>query len=125
MRARRFFLPLAAGLAVSGQALAAADIVDGSYGNKEGCLYSQTRESSGADVFFLLNEESVTTAASYCEFKGEARKVGGATVVTAECSDEGSEEPTPYELTLTPDDGGYTVSFPDGTRWGPLARCRK
>ncbi|WP_313664362.1 hypothetical protein [Shinella sp.] len=124
MRACAFLFPLAVGLAVSGQALAAADIVDGSYGNK-GCLYSETGESSGADVFFILNKEGVTTAASYCEFKREARKVGGATVVAAECSDEGSEEPTPYELTLTPDDGGYTVSFPDGTRWGPLARCRK
>ena len=30
---------------------------------------------------------------------------------------------TPRELTLTPDNGGYTISFPDGTRWGPLMRC--
>jgi hypothetical protein len=125
MRARRFLLSVAVGQALCGQASAAADIVDGSYGNKEGCLYSETGESSCADVFFLLNKEGVTTAASYCEFKGEARKVGGATVVTAECNDEGSEEPASFELTLTPDDGGYTVSFPDGTRWGPLTRCKK
>ncbi|WLS03045.1 hypothetical protein [Shinella oryzae] len=125
MRARRFLLSLALGMTFSGQASAVADIVDGSYGNKEGCLYSETGESSGADVFFLLNKEGVTTAASYCEFKGEARKVGGATVVTAECNDEGAQEPASVEVTLTPDDGGYTVSFPDGTRWGPLARCKK
>lgn len=124
MRARRF-LALLLGVALAGPAGAVAGIVDGSYGNKEGCLYSETGESSGADVFFLLNKEGVTTAASYCEFKGEAKKVGGATVVTAACSEEGSEEPATYELTLTPDDGGYTVSFPDGTRWGPLARCKK
>lgn len=125
MRARRFLLSVAVGLALCGQASAAADIVDGSYGNKEGCLYSETGESSGADVFFLLDKEGVTTAASYCEFQGEARKVGGATVVTAECNDEGAQEPASVEVTLTPDDGGYTVSFPDGTRWGPLARCKK
>jgi hypothetical protein len=113
------------GIAFAGPAGAAADIVDGSYGNKEGCHYSETGESSGADVFFLLNKEGVTTAASYCEFKGEGKKVGGATVVKAECSEEGSTEPTPYDLTLTPDEGSYTVSFPDGTRWGPLTRCKK
>nr|WP_298105681.1 hypothetical protein [uncultured Shinella sp.] len=125
MPAARALPALLLGLALAGPAGAAADIVDGSYGNAEGCHYSETGESSGADVFFLLNKEGVTTAASYCEFKGDAKKVGGATVVKAECSDEGGEPPTPYELTLTPDNGGYTVSFPDGTRWGPLTRCKK
>jgi hypothetical protein len=111
------------GIALAGPAGAAADIVDGSYGDKEGCRYAETGESSGADFFFLLNKEGVTTAASYCEFKGEGKKVGGASVVAAECHEEGSEDVTPYDLTLTPDGGGYTVSFPDGTRWGPLMRC--
>ncbi|WLR91589.1 hypothetical protein [Shinella zoogloeoides] len=111
------------GIALAGPAGAAADIVDGSYGDKEGCHYAETGESSGADFFFLLNKEGVTTAASYCEFKGEGKKVGGASVVAAECHEEGSEDVTPNELTLTPDGGGYTVSFPDGTRWGPLMRC--
>jgi hypothetical protein len=104
---------------------AAAAVIDGSYGNKEGCLYSETGESSGADVFFLLNKEGVTTAASYCAFEGQAKQVGGATVVTAQCQEAGTDETTPYELTLTPDNGGYTVSFPDGTHWGPLMRCKK
>ena len=112
------------GIALAGPAGAAADIVDGSYGDKEGCRYAETGETSGADFFFLLNKEGVTTAASYCEFKGEGKKVGGASVVAAECHEEGSEDVTPYDLTLTPDSGGYTVSFPDGTRWGPLMRCK-
>jgi hypothetical protein len=123
MRAGRSLPVLLLGIAFAGPA--AAEIVDGSYGNPEGCLYSETGESSGADVFFLLNKEGVTTAASYCEFTGKGKKVGGATVVPAACSDEGSTEPARYELTLTPDTGGYTISFPDGTRWGPLTRCKK
>ena len=123
MRAGRLLPALLLGTAFAGPA--AADIVDGSYGNKEGCLYSETGESSGADFFFLLNKEGVTTAASYCAFKGEGTKAGDATKVVAECQEEGMEAPTPYELTLTPDNGGYTISFPDGTLWGPLTRCKK
>ena len=49
-------------------------------GDKEGCHYATTGQSSGADLFFLLNKEGVTTAASYCEFKGEGKQVGGATI---------------------------------------------
>ena len=123
-RAGRPLIALLLGLALTGPA-GASDIVDGSYGNAEGCHYSETGESSGADVFFLLNKEGVTTAASYCEFKGEGKQVEGATRVTAECQEEGSEQATSYELALTPDNGGYTISFPDGTRWGPLTRCKK
>ena len=40
----------------------AAQFLDGAYGNKEGCTYAKTGESSGADVFLLLNDEGVTTA---------------------------------------------------------------
>ncbi|WP_411035672.1 hypothetical protein [Shinella sp. BYT-45] len=124
MRAGRPLPALLLGIVLAGPAGAAADIVDGSYGDQEGCRYAETGESSGADFFFLLRKDGVTTAASHCEFKGEGRKVGGATVVPAECHEEGSDEPTSHELTLTPDSGGYTVSFPDGTRWGPLMRCK-
>ena len=124
MRSARF-PALLLGITVAGPAGAAADIVEGSYGDKEGCHYATTGQSSGADLFFLLNKEGVTTAASYCEFKGEGKQVGGATTVAAECHEEGYEETTSYELTLTPDNGGYTVSFPDGTRWGPIMRCKK
>lgn len=123
MPIRRFTLALILGTVLAGPA-GAAGVLDGSYGDKEGCHYAETGESSGADIFFLLNGEGVTTAASYCEFKGEGTKAGDVTTVPAECHEEGSEETTPYDLTLTPESGGYTVSFPDGTRWGPLARCK-
>ncbi len=102
---------------------AAAGIVDGTYGDKEGCLYATTGESSGADIFFLLNAEGVTTAVSYCAFQGEGQQVGGAVRVKADCREEGSPDPAPTELTLTPDNGGFTVGLEDGTRWGPLMRC--
>lgn len=123
MPIRHFTHALILGTVLAGPA-GAAGILEGSYGDKEGCHYAKTGESSGADIFFLLNGEGVTTAVSYCEFKGEGRKTGEATTVPAECHEEGSEETTPYDLTLTPENGGYTVSFPDGTRWGPLARCK-
>jgi len=110
-------------IALAGPA-GAADIVEGKYGDKEGCRYAETGESSGADIFFLLDGQGVTTAVSYCEFKGEGKSVGGATKIAAECHEEGSAETTPYEMTLTPDSGGYTVGLPGGTRWGPLMRCK-
>lgn len=125
MQAARALPALLLGLALADPAGATADIVDGSYGDKDGCLYSETGETSGSDIFFLLNKEGVTTAVSYCEFKGDGKQVGGATKIAAECHEEGSEDVTLYELTLTPDKGGYTVSFPDGARWGPLMRCKK
>ena len=124
MDAGRSLPALFFGIFLAGPAGAAA-VVDGNYGDKEGCLYSETGESSGSDIFFLLNREGVTTAVSYCAFKGDGRKVGGATMISAECHEEGSTEATPYEMTLTPDHGGYTVGFADGTRWGPLMRCKK
>ena len=123
MPARSLALALILGTVLAGPA-GAAGILEGSYGDKEGCRYAETGESSGADIFFLLNGEGVTTSVSYCEFKGEGSKTGKAITVPAECHEEGSEETTPFDLTLTPEDGGYTVSFPDGTRWGPLARCK-
>ncbi|MEW9614339.1 hypothetical protein AB3G45_10980 [Shinella sp. S4-D37] len=116
-------LALLLGIALAGPA-GAADLVDGSYGDTEGCRYAESGDTSGADFFFLLNKDGVTTAAASCEFKGEGRPAGNATTVAAECHEEGYEETTPHELTLTPESGGYTVSFPDGTRWGPLMRCK-
>jgi hypothetical protein len=116
-------LALLLGIAVSGPAAAAA-IVDGSYGDEEGCRYAETGDTSGSDIFFLLDAKGVTTAVSYCEFKGEGKTIGSATKVAAECHEEGYEAITPYELMLTPGNGGYTVGFPDGARWGPLMRCK-
>jgi hypothetical protein len=121
---RSAFLILGLTLA-AGPVGAAADIVDGSYGDEAGCHYARTGESSGSDAFFLLTKDAVTTAASHCEFTGEGKQVGGAITIASQCHEEGYTETTQYELTLTPDNGGFTVSFPDGTRWGPIMRCGK
>ena len=72
---RRGGLALLLGLALAGPA-GAADLVDGSYGDEEGCHYAETGETSGADFFFLLNKEGVTTAASYCAFTTDQKRTG-------------------------------------------------
>ena len=42
-------------LALSSAGPASAAVIDGSYGDAEGCRYATTGDSSGADFFFLLN----------------------------------------------------------------------
>lgn len=103
----------------------AADFLAGaSYGDKEGCHYATTGESSGADVFFLLTAESITTAASVCTILGPAEKAGKSFRVKIQCEAEdgvGEKE----TVTLEPSRDAYTVRFADGNRWGPLKRCGK
>lgn len=104
-------------------AAASPPFLDGAYGNKEGCHYSKTDDSSGADVLFLLNDEGVTTATAYCEFKSPAEKMGSGFSITAQCDAEG-EVGTVNTVRLDRSAKGYTVRFDDGTTWGPLAKCR-
>lgn len=101
----------------------AAQFLDGAYGNKEGCTYAKTGESSGADVFFLLNDEGVTTAASFCEFKSAATKTSTGFTIKAQCDAEGEVGPV-HTMTLTKSAKGYTITARDGTKWGPLPKCR-
>ncbi|MDP9838970.1 hypothetical protein J2T09_003742 [Neorhizobium huautlense] len=100
-----------------------AEFLDGAYGNKEGCTYASTGESSGADVFFLLNDEGVTTAASFCEFKSTASKTSTGFTIKAQCDAEGEIGPV-HTMTLTKSAMGYTITARDGTKWGPLPKCR-
>jgi hypothetical protein len=101
----------------------AAAFLDGAYGSKEGCIYARTGESSGADDFFLLNDDGITTSVSTCDFRGEANKTATGFDIQAECEADG-EAGSLDTATLTRSSKGYTVSFPDGTKWGPLAKCR-
>lgn len=101
----------------------AAQFLDGAYGNKEGCIYAKTGESSGADVFFLLNDEGVTTAASFCEFKSAATKTSTGFTIKAQCDAEGEVGPV-HTMTLTKSPKGYTITARDGTKWGPLPKCK-
>lgn len=101
----------------------AATFLDGAYGSKEGCTYARTGESSGADDFLLLNDEGVTTSVSACEFKGAAKKTANGFTIKAQCDAEGEKGPEDT-ATLTKSAKGYTVSFTDGTRLGPMPKCR-
>lgn len=118
----RLSLSLATACAADG-AFAQAAIVDGSYGDAEGCRYGATGRLPDTDIYMLLTPDRVTSTASECIFVGQGRQIGGATVIDADCSEEGYEETKTLELTLTPDSAGFTIRLPDGTRWGPLMRC--
>ncbi|MFP5076891.1 hypothetical protein ACLE20_06250 [Rhizobium sp. YIM 134829] len=104
-------------------AVASPSFLDGAYGNAEGCRYAKTGESSGADVFFLLNDEGVTTAASYCQFKSTAKKTSKGFSIRMQCESEG-ETGDEETVTLEKTKSTYLVRFADGTSWGPLAQCR-
>jgi len=107
---------------------AAADTlpIKGNYGNKDGCAYARTGQSSGSDDFFLLTSEAITTAASYCEFKKILKAEGKTFTATVSCQEEGEEAETDDTVRLTFGPKGYTVGFPSDAaiHWGPLALCR-
>jgi len=98
----------------------------GSYGNKDGCAYAKTGESTGSDDFFLLTSETVTTAASYCEFQKVLKSAKGSFRATMACQEEGGDEAgTSFEIDVTPSGKDtYTLKFDDGTVWGPLKLCK-
>jgi hypothetical protein len=100
----------------------AAKFLDGAYGSKEGCIYAKTGDSSGADDFLLLTDERVTTSVSVCDFKGAATKTSTGFTIKAECDAEGEKGPV-ETATITKSAKGYTVSFPDGTKLGPMPKC--
>lgn len=111
-------------LAVS--AIAAELPIKGSYGNKDGCDYTMTSESTGSDNFFLLTSEAVTTASAYCTFEEVHEDADDGFTVTATCEEEGgNEEQAPFEIDIDragPD--SYLLKIDDGSTWGPLALCR-
>lgn len=107
---------------------AAADTlpIKGSYGNKDGCAYARTGESSGSDDFFLLTAEAITTTASYCEFKKVLKTEGKNFTATVSCQEEGEEGGTDDTVKLTSSPKGYLIDFPSDAaiHWGPLALCK-
>lgn len=120
----RLFAAMSAMSLVTTASLAQAEkFLDGAYGNKEGCTYARTGESSGADVFFLLDDKGITTATAYCEFKDKAVPSGNGFKVRAQCESEG-ETGALDMVDLTKSAKGYSIAFKDGTRWGPLPKCK-
>jgi hypothetical protein len=122
--ATRIVVLLFISLSMAAPAIASETFLDGDYGNKDGCAYSRTGESTGSDNFFLLTNEGITTAASYCSFKGPVTKNGTSFAATVSCSAEGEsgEADESVEILLTRKE--YTIAFKDGTRWGPLKKCK-
>lgn len=113
-------------LALTLPAIAAELPIKGSYGNKDGCDYAMTGESTGSDNFFLLTSEAVTTASAYCTFKEVHEDPDNGFTVTATCEEEGgNEKQAPFEIDIDragPD--SYLLKIDDGSTWGPLALCR-
>jgi len=123
----RATLILIAGLiCVAPMAANAASLpIMGKYGDKSGCHYARTGDSDGADVFFLLTSEDVTSAASFCEVKSVGAPKGSDIPVVFACKAEGEDGATDSAALLKPSGkNAYTIAFDDGSVWGPLKRCK-
>lgn len=120
----RALLLIAACGCVSGVSVAAPTFLDGAYGDAEGCAYARTGETSGADTFFLLNDEGITTATAYCQFEGTATKTAKGFSIRTQCDAEGDVGPK-ETVALDKSAKDYTIRFKDGTTWGPLSQCRR
>jgi hypothetical protein len=111
-------------IAVPSLALAANVPIKASYGSKEGCIYAKTGDSSGADDFFLLTKESVTTSTAQCTFGKLVSNTKGKIKAHAKCETEG-EDGGDEIVTLTPvGASAYTVDFEDGSHWAAVKQCK-
>ena len=100
--------------------------IKGSYGNKDGCAYAKSGESTGSDNFFLLTSEGITTAASYCEIKKVLKTEGKDFTATVACQAEGEESSNEDTVKITSGAKGYTIGFvaDAAITWGPLPLCK-
>lgn len=100
--------------------------IKGSYGNKDGCAYAKSGESTGSDNFFLLTSEGITTAASYCEIKKVLKTEGKDFTATVACQAEGEESSNDDTVKITSGPKGYTIGFvaDAAIKWGPLPLCK-
>lgn len=126
VRSNRLALITVAFAAMATSAAADTLPIKGSYGNKDGCAYAKSGESTGSDDFLLLTPEAITTAASYCEFKKVLKTDGASFTATVSCQEEGEENGTDYTAKLSSGPKGYTVTFTDDAaiHWGPMALCK-
>jgi hypothetical protein len=108
--------------------IASADTlpIKGSYGNKDGCAYAKSGESTGSDNFFLLTSEAITTAASSCEFKTLVKTEGKNFTATVSCEAEGEEASSEDTARISYGPKGYTIGFTSDAaiKWGPLPLCK-
>ena len=109
-------------LAGSGAVAAAETFPGGTFGEREGCRYAKTGESSGADEFLLLNAEGITSSTAFCALKKATTKGKSAYALVLSCETEG--ESGEESGTATYKNDAWTVRLEDGTVWGPIKRCR-
>ncbi len=97
--------------------------IKGSYGNKDGCAYAKSGESTN---FFLLTSEGITTAASYCEIKKVLKTEGKDFTATVTCQAESEESSNDDTVKITSGPKGYTIGFvaDAAIKWGPLPLCK-
>ena len=100
--------------------------IKGSYGNKDGCAYAKSGESTGSENFFLLTSEAITTAASYCEIKTLVKTEGKNFTATVSCQAEGEEGESEDTAKITSGPKGYTIGLASDAaiKWGPLPLCK-
>ena len=122
--ASRIILLFASSAALAEPAIAQQTFLDGAYGNKDGCAYANTNESIGSEDFFLLTDEGITSAASYCGFKGPMTKKGDSFSASVTCAEEGESDEADDSVDILRTGKDYTIVFKDGMRWGPLKKCK-
>ena len=100
--------------------------IKGSYGNKDGCAYAKSGESTGSENFFLLTSEAITTAASACTIEKVLKTEGKNFTATVSCEAEGEEAASEDTAKITYGPKGYTIGFTSdaGIKWGPLPLCK-
>lgn len=99
--------------------------LDGAYGSKEGCIYARTGDSSGADDFFLLTKEALTTSTAACDIKAVGKTSGDTTEVTFSCQAEGEDGAGDVAGRIVKSGkAGIKVTMDDGSSWGPYKRCK-
>lgn len=124
----RFVATVIAFVAMSGTpdaAMAERLPLTAAFGNKDGCVYALTGESSGSDDFFLLTADAVTTATSYCEIGKILNAEGQNFQVEMTCESEG-ETGEPAKADITRSELGYSITFTgdQAVTWGPLPECK-
>jgi hypothetical protein len=100
--------------------------IKGSYGNKDGCAYAKSGESTGSEDFFLLTSEAITTATSVCTIKTLAKTDGKSFMAKVSCQAEGEDGETGDTAKINYSTKGYTIGFTSDARikWGPLPLCK-
>lgn len=97
--------------------------IGGTYGNAEGCAFADNADT-GSDALLLLTPEGFSSSATSCEFRSMEADIGGSFTADSLCSHEGEEERRPEMVVIKPaGDATYVIGFPDGSNWGPLAKC--